>query len=273
MAPPPLPEGWREAKAADGKSYYYNKYNPTATTTWTRPTFGAPPDMRLTDSLSPPSWVKPENLDKVLRQQYDQSGEEVFGHGWEEVPLGDMFPGEMRRIMAKSPRGATAMFNEKADQDALAALIAEACERDDDDDDDEYAERRSCQCDAIDKSHFQTWLPSLYPRASFCLGTYAQCPDLHTMTRRFDLVEAKLVGKGKFADVLRTYDRDLHAYTAIKFVSFKQVTRASLEKQLRREVELLTTVEHANIVKCHGIVPLAFCARLAIVTELCWRDL
>ena len=169
-----------------------------------------------------------------------------------------------------------ALLKEKEDQDALAALARAAREdgyESDESDDEEFAERRRYQCDAKEKSRLQTWVSALNKSVPFCLGT-RDGADLDTLNRRFNLRDdPKLLAEGKFADVLQAMDGKRQQKVAIKLIGFKQKMTAGLENQLKREVELMTTVEHENILPFHGIVPLAFCARLAIVTDVYWRDL
>ena len=165
------------------------------------------------------------------------------------------------------------IHQEKLDQSALAAMLAAArsARYDEDDEDSDYEERRRCECNDATKLAFQEWLLTL-ENVSYCLGEQSGVNDLQALSRRFNLRHhPMLLGEGKFADVYRAYDHERRQYVAIKLVSFKDTVRQGsdrlLQTQLKREVELLASVNHENVLACHGVVPLTFCARLAIVTD------
>ena len=139
--------------------------------------------------------------------------------------------------------------------------------------DENYVERAACTCTPQDQSEMAVWLPTLDEQVNFCIGEGA---GLSTFLETFDLVShPMIIGDGKFADIYRAYHKTRKAWLTLKVISFAQVTnKISVSPlQLKREIDLMSSVSHPNILECYGIAPLAFCARVVLVLEHARKDL
>jgi serine/threonine protein kinase len=73
--------------------------------------------------------------------------------------------------------------------------------------------------------------------------------------RRFTLHDfdiGKPLGKGKFGSVYTARERESGVVVALKSIKKSQVFRASVEHQLRREIEIQSNLRHRNILRMHG---------------------
>ena len=60
------------------------------------------------------------------------------------------------------------------------------------------------------------------------------------------------IGKGSFGEVYRAIDRELKQEVAIKIIDKTQLNAGSLQK-LFREVRIMKTLDHPNIVKLYQV--------------------
>ena len=128
-----------------------------------------------------------------------------------------------------------------------------------------------------DQDKMQEWLPTLDERVNFILGNYGRmktAADVQPFLTRYGLRSHPMcIGEGKFADVFRAYDNHRREWVALKVISFPRITKAGIPHQLKREIDIMSTLDHPNIMPLHGIVPLAFCARVVLVVEHARKEL
>ena len=63
-----------------------------------------------------------------------------------------------------------------------------------------------------------------------------------------------LIAKGRFGQVFSAMNTLKSEPVAIKVVNISSITEEPLKKLLYQEVELLSSLQHPNIVKCHSIL-------------------
>jgi serine/threonine protein kinase len=76
-----------------------------------------------------------------------------------------------------------------------------------------------------------------------------------THGRRFTLNDfyiGRPLGKGKFGTVYMAREKESKVTVAIKVIKKSQICRASVEHQLRREIEIQSHLRHRNILRMHG---------------------
>uniref|UniRef100_A0A671Q7D9 non-specific serine/threonine protein kinase n=1 Tax=Sinocyclocheilus anshuiensis TaxID=1608454 RepID=A0A671Q7D9_9TELE len=73
---------------------------------------------------------------------------------------------------------------------------------------------------------------------------------MRTHTQNFDIGRA--LGKGKFGSVYLARERQTKFILALKVLFKKQLEKAGVEHQLRREVEIQSHLRHPNILRLYG---------------------
>ena len=78
-------------------------------------------------------------------------------------------------------------------------------------------------------------------------ATYFSC-----LTRLQDFEIGKPLGRGKFGSVYLARERKTKYIVALKVLQKSQLTKAGVEHQLRREIEIQSHLRHKNILRMFG---------------------